>query len=527
MRDADAVALLHADLTRLGHSVWRDVDIVGGQKWWSEICDEIRTCEVFVLAYSANAARSRYCLAELEYAVALCRAVLPVEVAATAPELAPPVLRDIQRVSYTARDADAALALAKALMGIAVTKGDDNALPPALPLSELASIRDQVMAPELTAQAQEDLLEQLTRNLQLSDDVVVELVRMFRARTDLDGRVATALDVILERDKVAAMNDVTSRVLVRALMSHVMKGRLTPVLGSGLSDRLIGSGQKIAAEWAKSFEFPLSSKLLDDLPTVAQYIKVTAGEVLMRESFEDRLSTKLRRKTETADAKMNLDELFIEVWRGRPIGPLDPHEVLARLPCPIYITTQSHQVLEQALREAGKHPRSDLCRWTDDNDHWPPSVFVETEDGTYSPSEDEPLVFHLFGRLDLPDSLVLTEDDYFDLLIHVTEDRSRIPACVRRALADSALLLLGLKLDDLEFRILWRALLRQEGASRLGRYKNVAAQLDLAGSVISVEGARQYMREYFGKVTTPTLDIYWGSVDDFISTLDVESRSTS
>jgi len=40
------------------------------------------------------------------------------------------------------------------------------------------------------------------------------------------------------------------------------------------------------------------------------------------------------------------------------------------------------------------------------------------------------LVYKLFGQLAEPDSLVLTEDDYFDYLIGVTSNRDLIPEAV-------------------------------------------------------------------------------------------------
>ena len=43
-------------------------------------------------------------------------------------------------------------------------------------------------------------------------------------------------------------------------------------------------------------------------------------------------------------------------------------------------------------------------------------------------------MYHLFGVHDEPDSLVLTEDDYFDYLIGVTTNKELIPIAVRQAL---------------------------------------------------------------------------------------------
>jgi hypothetical protein len=155
----------------------------------------------------------------------------------------------------------------------------------------------------------------------------------------------------------------------------------------------------------------------------------------------------------------------------------------------------------------------DICRWRPGVYDWPPSPFAAEPE--YVPSVDRPLVFHIFGNVGAPDSLVLTEDDYLDYLVSVTEDKSLIPLPVRGALADSSLLLLGLGLDDWDARILLLTLINREGAFKLQRYTHIAAQVAPSGNVSSPARARRYLERYFGKVRRPAIDIYWGTVDDF------------
>lgn len=522
---------LHEDLAKLGHVVWRDTDITGGQEWWSEICQQITVCDVFVFAFSGNSARSRYCLAELDYALALGRAILPVDVAPVAPELAPPALRSLQHVSYAERTPESALTLARALGTLNIPLRDVavSIPPPQAPLSDLAGVRDEIMSSDLSEEQQLDIVARLKRDFGAGEDVVVELVRVFRSRQGLPAAIIEELDGLLEKARVAAESGVTNRLLVKALLSHIKRGRLTPILGSGLTEKLTGSRKQLARDWAQTFEFPMSVHLREGLPEVAQYIKVMAGDVALRDSYRDYLEAALHdalegKEVEAAES-MNLDAMFVDAWNARATIGVDPHTMLARQPCPVYVTAHPGQLLEHALIREGKRPRSDICRWRPESEDWPISPFDVGLPDAYVPSASEPLVFHAFGRLDVPDSLVLTEDDYFDFLVSVTEDRTKIPMCVRRSLADSALLILGLQLDDWEFRILWRALVHQEGSGRLSRYKNVAAQIDLAGSVVSPVGAREYLNDYFGKVSVPSLDIFWGSVEDFVTALEVESTS--
>jgi hypothetical protein len=46
----EAVRKLAADLNSLGHDVWFDKDLSGGQAWWDKILAIVRSCDVFVLA---------------------------------------------------------------------------------------------------------------------------------------------------------------------------------------------------------------------------------------------------------------------------------------------------------------------------------------------------------------------------------------------------------------------------------------------------------------------------------------------
>jgi hypothetical protein len=139
-------------------------------------------------------------------------------------------------------------------------------------------------------------------------------------------------------------------------------------------------------------------------------------------------------------------------------------------------------------------------------------VFVKEPD--YVPSEERPLVFQVFGTLDVVESIVLTEDEYFDFMTAVAQDPSLVPLPVRDAVADSALLLLGFRLDEWDVRVLLRSLMSQSGGSRLQKYTHVAAQIEL-DDVSSPGRARRFLERYFGKFRQPSIDIFWGTVDEF------------
>ena len=109
---------------------------------------------------------------------------------------------------------------------------------------------------------------------------------------------------------------------------------------------------------------------------------------------------------------------------------------------------------------------------------------------------------------------MITEDNYFDFLIGMKKNKDFIPAVVKRALADTGLAFLGFQLDDWNFRVMFRAIMDQEGGrGRRSMYAHVAAQIDPEeGRILEPRGARAYLESYF---TESAISIYWGSPDDF------------
>lgn len=302
-----------------------------------------------------------------------------------------------------------------------------------------------------------------------------------------------------------------------ALLADIRKGDCTPILGPGLTDALLGTRQEIAWQWANAYHFPLRPHERDDLAHVAQYLAISLNYRFPRESLRDYLHAELLDRynlpDELKDASLN--ELVKAAGKQRrEVDPVEPHTVLAALPFSLYVTTDPADLLAAALVAERKQPHVELCRWSEDIE-WPRSVY-ETEPD-YRPDVARPLVYHLFGHLQYPDTVALTLDDYQDFLIGVTSNRDLIPPVVRRALSDKALLFLGFRLDEEDFRVLFRSIMRQEGRRRRRRYSHVAVQIDPEESTtLEPERARRYMQEYFGDAD---ISIYWGSVESFLREL--------
>ena len=317
----------------------------------------------------------------------------------------------------------------------------------------------------------------------------------------------------------------------KALVRNVRAGRVTPILGPGLTESLFGSRKEMARRWAENYDFPMAAHDRDDLPQVAQYLAVNQDLMFVRDELASYLFDELlgRLAIDVTDlesrahydaltaaiVERDLDALITAAGALRQSADTaEPHQVLAGLPIPVFITTDPSSLLAKTLAGAGKQPRVELCRWNEYVDQLP-SIY--DADPGFRPSEGDPLVFHLYGRFQEPDSLVLTEDDYFDYLIGVTLKKELIPSIVRRQLADSALLFLGFRMDEWEFRILFRSIMSQEGGGRRRKYAHVAVQIDPEESRIQEpERARRYLESYFQGAD---ISIYWGSADDFAAEL--------
>lgn len=316
-----------------------------------------------------------------------------------------------------------------------------------------------------------------------------------------------------------------------SLLRDIQNGRCTPILGSGLYEPLLGSSRQIAQHWAEEHGYPMAPYERDSLPQVAQYLTVSQSPGFPYSNLEDMIRAEIRtRFGETLPPEYQrdtipLDDLITQVGAlQRSQHPDDPYRVLAELPLPIYLTATPDNLLYAALQEASsskegtkKDPQTVLCRW---NEYTVGMRNIYTNEPRYFPDPDRPLLYYFFGRLGEIDSIVLTEDDYFDFLIGVSLNQQHLPSALRRALTDTSLLFLGFQMSDWNFRVLLRYIRSLQGDRTRVRDErvHVAVQVEPeAGRIQDPLGALDYLRDYFSK--TAEISVYWGSARDFIQEL--------
>ena len=92
------------------------------------------------------------------------------------------------------------------------------------------------------------------------------------------------------------------------------------------------------------------------------------------------------------------------------------------------------------------------------------------------PSVEAPVVYNLYGSLDQPTSLILSDSDRIDFLVSVISEAPPLPAKLRSALKDPkrTFLFLGFRLDQWQLRILLHVL--ADNARR--QFKSFAVELE-------------------------------------------------
>jgi hypothetical protein len=186
--DVDQIA---KDLRHLGHEVWFDQHLLGGEDWWAEILRRIRGAHVYVFALSPDSVASLPCLAELEYANVTRRRLLPVMVRWTSPIALSGPLAHAQFVDYSAAGWQG-LSMALTAMPPSPALPDPLPADPALPESPLARIRRRVLGTEeLSRGAQHEMIDDIVREGRRSDQAAVayDVLEALADRADLSADV--------------------------------------------------------------------------------------------------------------------------------------------------------------------------------------------------------------------------------------------------------------------------------------------------------------------------------------------------
>ena len=283
----------------------------------------------------------------------------------------------------------------------------------------------------------------------------------------------------------------------KRLIGHINAGDCTPFVGAGALQPNFPTGRDLAQELAGAHNVPLPDT--SNLAQVCQAITV-----------QDDSRTTKRAVTETI-------KRYAEA-----VGTTLPHaiEALAEMPFPLYMTTNYDDMLERALSANRKKAGVAICPWNTELAEMSLDELTELlidpvkAADISSRKSDKPTVYHVHGHMNVPHSILVSEDDYLDFMINFSRnDQSIQSPMVQRAMARSAMLFVGYALEDINFRVLLRSFLTlQQGSSRA---RGVTVQFDPDGASVP-EKTKEYLEAYFARLE---LDVFWGTAQSFMDEL--------
>ena len=299
--------------------------------------------------------------------------------------------------------------------------------------------------------------------------------------------------------------------------------------------------EQLTEVWAKEIGYPLAD--IHNLARVAQYFLVEQKDNLRaREKYLQFLKGILLDIAESDEGAGGLVQNFrnqIDVKRFSdivqeleyprfPSGSKDPLRLLAEMPLPLYMTTSPYDFLERELTAVGKEPLTQVCFWSGSRASARPE---HRHNPDYKADADHPIVYHLFGLEEYPQTMVLSEDDFMNFLVAMAQDNDTqnpiLPLELRGKLAEQMLLLLGYQLRDWDFRVLFRF---------LAKYRTVEPPPP-RGIVIQLKKARtptgeteerkkkslEYLSNYFDR---KQFDVEWSEAENFVRQLAAEWNAT-
>lgn len=234
------------------------------------------------------------------------------------------------------------------------------------------------------------------------------------------------------------------------IVQNALKQKLVPFLGAGASASVLPTGSELVEHLIEGGRIEYPEAADRDLMRVAQYY-----QVMSMRNFGDV-------RAEIAD--------MLKAKRG-DFFDSPPHKALARLPVPVYITTNYDDLMEHELKLVGKVPKTLYPLWRPGLEHIAEYALGKGKEAELMPTAERPIVYHLHGHWDVPESMVVTEDDYINFL-SVIHNPDLLPVICRKALVADHLLFVGYSLRDWNIRILLNSRLHEVRSHAIIRHPN-------------------------------------------------------
>jgi hypothetical protein len=226
---------------------------------------------------------------------------------------------------------------------------------------------------------------------------------------------------------------------VNQIAESVSKGECILFLGAGVHHP---PPEASPYQYPPAERPPLGNQLSQDL----------AEESRFSEQFPKESASNLQRVSLYFETKFSRGRLVKAIKEAVFVGkkPSPVLHGLADLKFPLVITTNYDQLFERSLEAANKHPHVFV---------YSKEEYTRTDDFQEF-SAEEPFVFKIHGDIDRPESIVLTDEDYIQFILRMTDKDPfyPVPETFLYHFKKWPTLFIGYSLMDYNLRLLFKTL---------------------------------------------------------------------
>jgi hypothetical protein len=230
-----------------------------------------------------------------------------------------------------------------------------------------------------------------------------------------------------------------------ALAGQVAHGRCILFVGAGVHYPA-PAGSPWEASYPPEVRPPLGKQLAGLLATDCRLAEVYPKEV-------SNLGN-LARIATFYEMQRSRNELITAVQDavGRATKPSAAVRALAELDFPLVLTTNYDQLLERALTKADKNPRKGV--------YDPEGLEATTDFADGADDPQRPFIFKIHGDVDVPKSVVITDEDYIQFTLRMGDRDALhpVPETFRYQFKRMPMLFIGYSLVDYNLRLLFKTL---------------------------------------------------------------------
>lgn len=241
-------------------------------------------------------------------------------------------------------------------------------------------------------------------------------------------------------------------IFTHEVIEFICKATSTEDLVNGVKSSkcilFLGAGAHFHSPSDSAYHYPESLAP----PLGGKFSTYLAGKCDFATLFPNEPATNLQRVAHCYEIAKTRNLLVEEIQRAVQVGkkPSPILHALARLPFSLIITTNYDDLFEKALRAAGKNPKVGIYN---------KGQFSITDDYGET-TQDEPFVFKIHGDIHHPESIVITDEDYIQFVLRMTDklDYHPVPETFRFRFKRWPTLFVGYSLLDYNLRLLFMTL---------------------------------------------------------------------